>query len=238
MKRLYVGANNRLLAATVDHAIFLSDNASTAFQQSVQLNSVETIPHGVQTETRSLSQKEAKRELGYDDQQLVILPGYIRPEKGCDTFVTLAEQFDIPFILAGGCQDAPEYCASLRERAPPNVEITGKLDEETFHAAFIAADLVVLPYREVTQSGIFNLCIAYGVPVIGSDTQYFRSLADEWGCVEVVDTENVEASAERIRNLLSNDNKYTALTSAMSEYRKSASIESIGQQHKDLYDMR
>lgn len=236
IKRLYVAANNRLIAMTTDHAVFLSDNAATEFQRSVQLDSVETIPHGVQTDTQSLSQEAAKQELGYAaDDQLIVLPGYIRPEKGCDAFVTLAEQFDSPFVLAGGCQDASDYCAELRERAPSNVEITGQLDEQTFHAAFAAADLVVLPYRDVTQSGVFNLCVAYGVPVVGSDTPYFRSLAEEWSCVEVVDTEDIDITAERVRELLSNDAQKTALTDSMAEYRRAASMKSVCKQHIELY---
>jgi glycosyltransferase involved in cell wall biosynthesis len=236
IKRLYVAANNRLLAMTTDHAVFLSENAATEFQRSVQFDSVETIPHGVQTDTRSLSQKAAKQELGYEaDDQLIVLPGYIRPEKGCDAFVTLAEQFDSPFVLAGGCQDASDYCAELRERAPSNVKITGQLDEKTFHAAFAAADLVVLPYRDVTQSGVFNLCVAYEVPVLGSDTPYFRSLAEEWGCVDVVDTEEIDIAAERVRELLSDNERRNMLSEKMTDYRKTASLDNIGKHHIELY---
>jgi glycosyltransferase involved in cell wall biosynthesis len=116
-----------------------------------------------------------------------------------------------------------------------NVEITGELDEEAFHAAFVAADLVVLPYRKVTQSGVFNWCVAYGVPVIGSDTAYFRSLANEWGCVEIVDTENADATAECVRKLLTDDNRRSALIDAMADYRRAASMESVGKRHAKIY---
>jgi glycosyltransferase involved in cell wall biosynthesis len=222
---------------TTDHAVFLSNNAATEFQRSVQLDSVETIPHGVQTDTRSLSQEAAKQEFGYEaDDHLIVLPGYIRPEKGCDAFVRLADQFDSPFVLAGGCQDASDYCAELRKRAPSNVEITGQLDEKTFHAAFAAADIVVLPYRDVTQSGVFNLCVAYGIPVIGSDTPYFRSLAEEWGCVEVVNTENIDAAAKSIQELIEDDKQREILTEGMINYYKTASMKNIGKQHVGLYN--
>ncbi|MFB6176232.1 MAG: glycosyltransferase [Halobaculum sp.] len=236
LKRLYVAANNRLLAATADHAVFLSDNAADAFQRSVSLRSVETIPHGVQVETRSLSKSEARRQLGYESEEpLVVLPGYIRPEKGCDAFVAVAERFDTPFVLAGGCQDAPDYCESLAASAPDNVAITGHLDEDAFHAAFVAADVVLLPYREVTQSGVFNWCVAYGVPVVGSDTPYFRSLADEWGCVEVVETSDPDAAADRIRSLLTDDERRDALRDGMADYRTAASMANVGRRHVEIY---
>lgn len=237
IKQLYVSMNNRLLAATADQAVFLSDNTAAAFQQDMQHESVETLPHGVQTNVRSMSKKTAKQELGYEpDRQLVVLPGYIRPAKGCEIFVTLAKQFDTPFILAGGCHKNPNYCAQLQEYAPENINITGKLDEATFHAAFAAADLIVLPYLKATQSGVFNLSVAHGVPVIGSDIPYFQSLADKWDCLAVTNTDDIDATVDLVEQLLTNDEHRTALIDAMEEYREAASMESVGTRHAMLYD--
>lgn len=237
LKRVYVAVNNRLLAATADHAVFLSDNTVERFQRSVRFPSVETIPHGVQVETKEMSEATAKQHLGYEPEAtLVVEPGYIRPEKGCDAFLDIARRFEIPFVLAGGCQSSMEYCESIRKRAPENAKITGELDDDAFHAAFIAADLIILPYREVTQSGVLNWCMAYGVPVLGSDRPYFRSLAEEWGCVETVDTEDLNATARRVRTLLSNENRRDSLTTAMADYRESVSMHAVADRHAEIYE--
>jgi glycosyltransferase involved in cell wall biosynthesis len=236
-KRLYVTVNNQLLAATVDHAIFLSDNASAAFQQSVKLADIEIFPHGVQVDTESLDQGSAKERLGYDPETtLVVQPGYIRQEKGCDAFVKIATHFEnVQFLLAGGCQSDKSYCESVREAAPENVRITGQLPDRLFHAAFNAADMVVLPYREVTQSGVFNWCVAYELPVLGSDSEYFRSLRLEWGCTETVDTEDATTAASRLRNLLEDKARREALCEGMAAYRDAASMTSVADRHEKLY---
>lgn len=237
LKRVYVAINNRLLAATADHAIFLSGNAASAFQQSVTLDNVDVFPHGVQVDTNLMHRESAKQLLGYDpDTTLAVEPGYIRREKGCDTFVEIATHLDdVQFLIAGGCQDDEGYCSSVRRAAPENVCITGRLSDEQFHAAFNAADVVVLPYREVTQSGVFNWCVAYELPVLASDSEYFKSLKDEWGCVETVDMENAVTAAGSLQRLLTDESQRESLRERMTAYRDAASMASISERHAELY---
>lgn len=238
LKRLYVRINNAMLATTTDHGIFLSENAAAAFRQSASLTSEEVLPHGVQTDTREMSITDASRAIGVDpDETVVVEPGYIRREKGCDAFADIARAYEgnASFLLAGGCQGSDSYCESIHRTAPENLDITGTLDEDSFHAAFVRADLVVLPYREVTQSGIFNWCAAYAVPVVGSDTPYFRHLADRWDCVEVVDTEDATDAATSIREILHDSDRRAALSTGMRKYRSAASMESVAARHVELY---
>lgn len=237
LKRLYVAANNYLLAATANQAIFLSENAAADFQKSVPDLSAETIPHGVKTNTRLMSQANAKGHLGYDPEtSLIVEPGYIRWEKGCDIFVDIAVQLeDVDFLLAGGCQGSREYCDCIEAAAPENVDISGLLEDDEFHAVFNAADLVLLPYREVTQSGIFNWCVAYEVPVIGSNTSYFRNLASKWDCVEVLDTNDPVDAAEAVKDLLSDETRQSELQSKMENYRNVASMTSVAERHAEIY---
>jgi len=239
LKQLYVTANNAMLEMTTNHSIFLSENTAADFSKSVTPDSREIMPHGVQNDTIDLSVEEAKSEFGAEpDDTLIVEPGYIRHEKGCDAFVDIAKEFEdssFIFLLAGGSQDNEKYYESIQCDAPPNLQVTGRLGEVRFHAAFVAADLVVLPYREVTQSGIFNWCVAYEVPVLGSDTPYFRHLSERWNCVDVVDTEKPKIASSRIRELLVDNDRRTELRSGMSDYRASASLDSVAERHCDLY---
>lgn len=239
LKRTYVAANNAMLEMTTNHAIFLSENTAADFTESTKTDSKEVIPHGVQNDTIDLSTESAKAMFNAEpDDTLIVEPGYVRREKGCDAFADIAQEFEgksPSFILAGGSQSDEAYYESIQRNAPQNLRVTGKLDDERFHAAFVAADLVVLPYREVTQSGIFNWCAAYEVPVLGSDTQYFRQLANQWGCVDVVDTEQPEIAAARIQELLANDDRRAKLRSGMEDYRTAASLDSVAESHSELY---
>lgn len=239
LKRLYVALNNKMLALSATHLIFLSENCCERFRDSTSVNSYEVIPHGVQTETLELDRAAAKQEFGYDpDDTVVVEPGYVRPEKGQDVFVEMANHLlEYEFLVAGGTQtDAEnEFRDGFERKSPSNVQITGCLGNETFHAAFNAADLIVLPYREVTQSGIFNWCVAYELPVLTSDLDYFQHLREKWGCVATFDTESGDG-ADRIIELLDDDEKREALISAMGEYKESRTMSSIAGMHRDIYD--
>lgn len=239
LKRIYVALNNRMIVTAGDLLIFLSENCKDEFLKSVDVGSCEVLPHGVQTEeTIDMSQAEAKQRFGYDPGDTVLVePGFVRPEKGPDIFVDLARELpDREFLLAGGEQDGYDgYLDELAADAPTNVQITGVLPAEDFHAAFVAADLVVLPYREVTQSGIFNFCAAYQTPVATSDVDYFRNLTEEWGCVERFTLADRDDMEHTVRNLLENEAARESLVAGMAEYREAKSMRKIGDHHERMY---
>lgn len=239
-KRLYVLANNLLLATVADRIVFLSQNSRDDFLDSVSLVQYELFPHGVKmTETPEIAPEDAKAAFGYDpDDVLVVEPGYVREQKGTHVFVDAAERLgDVEILVAGGAQSPSEeaYVRELRDRAPGNVQFTGHLDEELFHAAFVAADLVCLPYLRMTQSGIFNWCASHGVPVAASDHEYFVRIAEEWDCVATFGTGDPADLARVVGHLLSSDDRRAELAANMESFREANSFEEIGAEHVELY---
>ena len=239
LKKFYVKLNNAMLASGTDHFLFLSQNCKDRFLDSVETDSYTVLPHGVQTETVEMSDAEAKRQFGYDTSETVIVePGYVRPEKGQDVFAEVAKELpEYEFLIAGGIQ-ADEDSAFIKEveqTAPQNVSITGMLDDSKFHAAFNAADLVLLPYREVTQSGILNWCSAYLLPVAGSESEYFEQLEEAWGCVAVVGGVN-SIDPDQLTELLEHEDKRQKLVSGMEAYQKAHSMTAVADEHYNVYD--
>lgn len=239
LKRLYVRLNNAMIASGANHMVFLSENCREKFRGSTTPPSDEVIPHGVQTETVPMDAGEAKRTFGYEPtEHVVVEPGYVRPEKGQDVFVEIAKRLpEYSFLLAGGVQadEDRKFMDLVEQEAPDNVRITGLLDDNGFHAAFNAADLVVLPYRDVTQSGIFNWCAAYELPVVASDEPYFERLQDEWGCIASFDVDDSDAAADRIESLLDDRTARRELARAIADYRKSSSMDAVAERHAQLY---
>ena len=235
-KRLYVRLNNRLIAAVADHLIFLSDETREQFAMDATHPSVSVLPHGVQTDTREVP--NAKAEFGYDEgTTLVVEPGFIRPVKGYETFLDVARALpDVSFMIAGGVQDRSHeaYAERIREEAPANVTITGVLDDDRFHAAFAAADLVVLPYETVTQSGILNWCIAYELPVVASDREYFREFREECDGVEIFESTN--EAIDVVKELAADPGRRAGMAQAMETYRKTHSMEGVAADHCEIYD--
>ena len=241
LKRVYVALNNRLLAATADHVLFLSENVREKFTESVAPSSFEVLPHGVGTETIDTSPDAAKAAFGFDaDRTVVALPGYLKPEKGSDLFLQVAAEFDDDadspaFLLAGGSRNRDDYAERLKADCPANAQITGVLDDDRFHAAFVAADLLLLPYRTVDQSGILNWAAAYGCPTLASRLTYFERLAERWGNVGLVAPDDPAATAETIQAVLEDQDRLDELRTGMADYRSAESMESVGKRHAELY---
>lgn len=242
LKRIYVALNNRLLATTADHLIFLSENSKELFEESVGVSpeKYSVLAHGVPTETVDLDQSDAKARFGYDPADtLIVEPGYVRKEKGSDTFVELASRLpEYEFLLAGGVPPGadPSFLDELESNSPENVQTTGILDNDRFQAVFRAADLVVLPYRSIHQSGVFNWCVAYGLPVVASDIDYFRRISDRYGCVHIINRADIECTVKDVKELIENEISLNNLAENMLEYKRSQSMDEVASQHVEIYN--
>ena len=179
---------------------------------------------------------------------LVAAVGYVARWKGSDLLVDLARRRpEIEFLLAGGPPNDSqrEYFERIKENAPANLQVTGRLPSATFQAAFVAPDLILLPYRRVehggiinsvNQSGVLNRCAAYARPVVTSDLPYFRKLKSEWGCVETTAEDDIEAFEDRTIELLSDSDRQNQLQQGMRAYAEAHSFKQVGQLHHNLYD--
>jgi len=248
-KGIYLHVLNRLIVLNVAHVLFLSRNTAEEFTESAPLDSYTTLPHGAQDERSvEMSKVEAKRRLGYEpEQSLITQPGYVEPRKGSDRMVDLATRMeDHEFLLAGGpAKDAyEEYFENIVDRAPPNLTVTGFLDEEQFHASFVAADIVVLSHQEteqggivntVNQSGIFNHCATYNAPVVAPDLPYFRKIEENWGCLRLCDFDDMDTTERVVRELLSDEEQRTQLSERIREYAKAHSLREVAKRHERIY---
>lgn len=240
LKRAYVHLVNKLLVSVADELIFLSDIVADEFISTVSVPSAQIFPHGVWFDREYDGTTEAARhELDIDPEAtLVVEPGYVSEAKGCDRLVTLADRFSqYEFLLAGGTRSERDdsFMMSIRERAPDNVTITGVLPNRLFHAAFIAADVIVLPYRKDGQSGIVNWCATYEMPTVGSECGYFRSLATEYGCIDLIDASNEDALAAGVSTLVSDEDRQATLSRAMRRYKSQNGFDAVATRHVSLY---
>lgn len=249
LKRAYVWVLNLTVAGVSDHLVFLSEQTAARFRDSVVIDASTVLPHGVDTTPPvDATQTEAKREFGFEpDDVLVVEPGYVSPRKGTDVFVSLAEQCpDLAFLVAGGPprERHRSFGESLRDRAATNVSFTGALSERSFHVAFVAADAILLPYREVNQtgvvnpvnqSGVFNLCAAHEVPVAGSDCSRFRAVEERWGCPRLFDPDDINDVEATLRSILE-DKEADRLRKALSAYAVANSFERVAEAHITVYE--
>lgn len=135
-----------------------------------------------------LTSIEAKRRLGLrDDERAVLFFGRVRPYKGIeyllDAFRLLRANTQEPYrlIVAGeaikGCEDyLREIQNAVRDEFDREQVIwrTHFIPDDEVEVYFKAADVLVLPYKEIFQSGVLFLAYAFGLPVVATDVGSFR----------------------------------------------------------------
>lgn len=132
--------------------------------------------HGVDAPPERLSVPERASGLR------VLLFGGLSHYKGTDLFLeSLNLLADIPIrvVIAGECRDQAykAQIESLIEALPPNHALQWDrkfIDEQEVGRYFEAADVVMLPYRHIDQSGVLFTAFRFGTPVIASDVGSFR----------------------------------------------------------------
>ena len=120
-----------------------------------------------------------------EGEKTILFFGAIKPYKGLEHLVAAFQpiantQAQYRLIIAGerkrGCE---EYWAKIQqaiERDSSRQQVIQKIefipDEET-ELYFKAADVAVLPYTEIFQSGILFLAYSFGLPVIATNVGSF-----------------------------------------------------------------
>ena len=145
------------------------------------------IPYGVNDVIpfTSLTPEEARQQLGVRESEKVLLYfGAIKSYKGLEylveAFQQIAAEDDYRLIIAGERKKGQEvYWDAIQqsiESHPSRSKILQSIkfipDAEA-EAYFKAADVAVLPYTDIFQSGILFVAYNYGTPVIATDVGSF-----------------------------------------------------------------
>jgi glycosyltransferase involved in cell wall biosynthesis len=186
LNRLSLGVQYRLADHIFVHTKAMKSELVEDF--AVREQAVTVIPLGFNNSVpdTDLSHGQARRRLGIGDAEKVILFfGRISPYKGVEFLVAafqrvMAQGGDYRLIIAGKPERSCEkYVDKIRqaissdgsrERVIQRMEFIR--DEET-EVYFKAADVFVLPYTEVFQSGVLILGYGFGLPVIATDVGSF-----------------------------------------------------------------
>jgi glycosyltransferase involved in cell wall biosynthesis len=143
----------------------------------------------------------ARGELGVDAAATAVLFfGWIRPYKGlgdlADAMTVLGgRRDDVALLLAGRPQG--DVDGALGTLMDSGVEVTARLEripDEAVPVWFSAADVLVLPYRSILNSGSLQLAATYGLPVVLPDEEHLVAQfgGEEW--VRFFDRERAAAS--------------------------------------------
>lgn len=142
-------------------------------------------------------------------ERVVLFFGNIARYKGVDI---LLRAFELPnaqsadrLIVAGRCRDnslALELQTMIRANARREAILwqNGFVDQNDVAPLFHAADVLVMPYRYIDQSGVLFMALATGLRVIATDVGSLRDyVRNEFGAiVPIEDPEALAASIKRV----------------------------------------
>ena len=123
----------------------------------------------------ALSKKEAILKLEFNDQNSYLLFfGFIRAYKGLDLLLQAfaderLRKFPIKLIIAGEFYENAKPYLDLIEQLNLNEDVILKTDfipDDEVRTYFCAADMVVQPYKNATQSGVTQICYHFNKPML------------------------------------------------------------------------
>jgi D-inositol-3-phosphate glycosyltransferase len=134
-----------------------------------------------------LTPSQAKRQLGLqENEKAVLFFGRIRPYKGIEHLLAAfhplaANHSDYRLIIAGEPKKGSEEYRHQIEQTVKTEFKPGQIimkiqfiPDEEMEVFLKAADVLVLPYKEIFQSGVLFLAYSFGLPVVATDVGSFR----------------------------------------------------------------
>ncbi len=152
-----------------------------------------------------LSKNEAREYLKIKKDKVILFFGFIREYKGLDTLLEavsiLKNKMDLTTIIAGEFySNEDKYKKLIKEFG---IEDSLKLYNEFIPAEdvkyfFSAADLVVLPYKDATQSGIIQIAKHFNKPIISTKVGGLAEVVEHGKTGYLVEKENPNALADAV----------------------------------------
>lgn len=194
---------------------------------------VTVIPFGINNAVPNthLTAGDARRRLGIRNcEKTILFFGNIAPYKGLEYLVAafrlvLGRRDDYRLIIVGRPKNCERYWTAIREAVHEEVQKGRVLlradfipSEET-EAYFKAADVLVLPYRQIYQSGVLFLGYSFGLPVLASDVGSLKEEIVDGKTGFVFRSEDPHALAQTIERYFKSD-LYTDLNNRRREIRE------------------
>ena len=145
-----------------------------------------------------IEKNTAQKILGLKTENIILYFGIIRKYKGFDTLLKAISELkdkrtDFHLLAAGECYGSDEKYTKLISDLDISDYITWHnryVPDEDVAMYFSAADVVALPYRSASQSGITQIAYYYNIPVIVTNVGGLPEIVDEGKSGIIINPEN------------------------------------------------
>jgi glycosyltransferase involved in cell wall biosynthesis len=188
-------AATRRLVDRMDAVVVHSEHGAGRLRDELGLapDRIRVIPHGAFEHLTHQPHEEPLPPELETDRPVVLFFGLLRPYKGIDVLLDAWRQIDDAELWIVGMPRMPVPAVPDSVRVVPRFVTDPELP-----AYFRRADIVVLPYREIDQSGVLYTALAFGKPIVLSDVGGFPEI----GAGRLVPPGDPDALAGALRELL------------------------------------
>lgn len=227
----------KTLISGADHLVALTDHVKFFLQDYYKIppNRISVIPHGVFSYHEAVHPKQ----LPSDSQEPVILLyfGAITYYKGLDillkAFAILEKNESITVKLEiWGSGDMSNYQTLIEQLDHIHIE-NRWIDESEVGKLFERAHISVLPYRDVSQSGILGAASKAALPMVACPADGLR---DQMGGESVIYSEDfsAESLADEISRLIQDPVRYKAISKKLMDESKKLEWSSIAAEFMEI----
>ena len=197
----------RRILSRADHVVTMSKSVSKDVQTHRPGMHTSTLFHPLyEIYQSSHSKAEARVKLHLPDHPIVLYFGLIRPYKGLDIMIKalgcIKHEFDdyTALILGEAYEDSQKYVDLIKSEGISSYTIFRNefIADSELPLYFSAADVLVLPYRTATQSGIVGIALQMDRPVIATQVGGLGEYIQEGETGYLVEPENPEAMGQAI----------------------------------------
>jgi glycosyltransferase involved in cell wall biosynthesis len=194
----------------------------------------EVVYHGSEPyNSIEIEQKEARKRLSLPENVRILLAhGFLTATKGWDVIRNLE--------LPEGWKMVVNHSKNHYNRQIINLNLKNKniiylekdyLSEEELSLLFFASDIVFLPYKAASGSGIMFDGFGHGKPFLASDLEFFKEFSDLKLGLTVK-----RNSRSFIQGLKIIDKNYEEFQSNVKEFRKNLKWDNIAKKHIQIYE--
>ena len=177
-----------------DKKIFVTPHGSFDFYKGIQ-------NIGVRTEKIGLSIKSA--------QPVMLYFGFIKEYKGLDLLLEALKQIkdtNITLIIAGEFENITlkNKIIACIKGLPPNISIIEKfsfIPHNDIPVYFSVSDIVVLPYKRISHSGVLHLAYSFSKPVLATNVGDFDESIENGRSGILVEKDNLSGMIDAIQKI-------------------------------------
>lgn len=242
-------STSRILAK-VDKVIAHNRISKKELIKSTRLTSenIVVIPHGnyLRAIPSTPSRAEARKHLEFkEDHPVLLFFGQIKQVKGLDLLLealpVVIDRFPaLQLVIAGKVwkDDFAKYDELIRKNnLKKHVVLHIRyIPDDEVSVFYRAADLVVLPYRKIYQSGVLLMAMSFGVPTVASDLEGMTEIIQREKNGFIFQTGNKDNLATSLIHALSDKEKLQQVShAAIEEMNQKYDWQIIGQQTVSLF---